>query len=68
VLVVGADAPDATNAIKHDLQISRAYHDSLPEAVRRHLSCRVVDRLETIVQAHTIEGLTMGVSMGGMAG
>lgn len=64
VLVVGADAPDATNAIKHDLQMSRAYHDSLPEEVRRHLSCRVVDELETIVQAHTIEGLTMGVTMG----
>lgn len=65
VLVVGADAPDATNAIKHDLQLSRAYHDSLPEAVRRHLNCRVVDELVPIRQAHTIEGLKMGVTMGG---
>lgn len=64
VLVVGADAPDATNAIRHDLQMSRAYHDSLPEEVRKHLNCRVVDELEPIVQAHTIEGLKMGVTMG----
>lgn len=63
VLVVGADAPDATNAIRHDLQMSRAFHDSLPPAVREHLSCRVVDRLEPIQQAHTIEGLKMGVTM-----
>ena len=63
VLVLGADAPDATNAIRHDLQMSRAYHDSLPPAVREHLSCRVVERLEPIQQAHTIEGLKMGVTM-----
>lgn len=68
VLVVGADAPDATNAIRHDLQMSRAYHDSLPDAVRGNLSCRVVETLEPIYQAHTIEGLTTGVSMGGMGG
>ncbi|RZA36028.1 MAG: phytanoyl-CoA dioxygenase [Lysobacteraceae bacterium] len=65
VLVLGADAPDATNAIKHDLQMSRAYYDSLPDAVRRHLNCRVVEQLEPIRQAHTIEGLKMGVTMGG---
>jgi hypothetical protein len=28
--------------------------------VRQHLTCRVVNRLEPIVQAHTIEGLVMG--------
>ncbi|GAB3387851.1 phytanoyl-CoA dioxygenase family protein [Massilia agri] len=65
VLVVGADAPDATNAIRHDLQMSRAYYESLPEEVRKHLNCRVVDELEPIQQAHTIEGLKMGVTMGG---
>jgi len=64
VLVVGADAPDATNAIRHDLQMSRAYYESLPEAVRKHLNCRVVEQLEPIQQAHTIEGLKMGVTMG----
>jgi hypothetical protein len=60
VLVLGADAPDARNAERHDLQFSRAYHERLPESVRRHLTCRVVDRLEPIVQGHTIEGLMMG--------
>jgi hypothetical protein len=60
VLVLGADAPDARNAERHDLQVTRAYHDSLPEAVRAHLTCRIVEQLEPIVQAHTIEGLMMG--------
>jgi hypothetical protein len=60
VFVLGVDAPDGRNADKHDLQATRAYHDALPEAVRRHLTCRVVERLEPIVQAHTIEGLRMG--------
>ncbi|MFC0252067.1 phytanoyl-CoA dioxygenase family protein [Massilia consociata] len=66
VLVVGADAPDATNAIKHDLQVSRAFYESLPEQLRHNLGCRVVERLEPIQQAHTIEGLKMGVAMGVM--
>ncbi len=60
VLVLGVDAPDARNAERHDLQFTRAYHDALPEELRRRMSCRVVDRLEPIVQAHTIEGLVMG--------
>ena len=60
VLVLGVDAPDARNAERHDLQFTRAYHERLPDAVRRHLTCRVVDRLEPIVQAHSIEGLMMG--------
>jgi len=58
--VLGADAPDARNAERHDLQLTRSYYDSLPAAVRPHLTCRVVDRLEPIGQAHTIEGLVMG--------
>ncbi len=57
VLVVGVDAPDATNAHHHDLQVTRAYLDSLPARVRDHLTCRVVDRLQTVVQHHVIEGL-----------
>ena len=60
VLVLGVDAPDARNAERHDLQFTRAYYEMLPDEVRRHLTCRVVDRLEPIVQAHTIEGLVMG--------
>ena len=60
VLVLGVDAPDARNADRHDLQFTRAYHEALPDEVKRHLTCRVVDELEPIVQAHTIEGLVMG--------
>lgn len=57
VLVVGVDAPDATNAAHHDLQVTQAYLDSLPARVRDHLSCRVVDKLVPVVQHHVIEGL-----------
>ncbi|MEA2708280.1 MAG: hypothetical protein QOF78_881 [Phycisphaerales bacterium] len=60
VLVLGVDAPDARNAERHDLQFTRAYYETLPESVKQHLTCRVVDRLEPIVQAHSIEGLMMG--------
>jgi hypothetical protein len=57
VLVVGVDAPDATNADHHDLQVTRAYHEALPARVRDHLTCRVVDHIETVEQHHVIEGL-----------
>jgi hypothetical protein len=60
VFVLGVDAPDGTNADKHDLQLTRGYYESLPEELRRHLNCRVVDELEPLYQAHTIEGLLMG--------
>ena len=59
-LVLGVDAPGANNAERHDLQITRAYYESLPENLREHLTCRVVDGLEPIFQAHSIEGLMMG--------
>jgi ectoine hydroxylase-related dioxygenase (phytanoyl-CoA dioxygenase family) len=57
VLVVGVDAPDATNAKHHDLQITRSYADSLPPRVREHLTYRLVDKLEMVIQHHVIEGL-----------
>jgi hypothetical protein len=57
VLVVGVDAPDATNAEHHDLQITHGYAASLPEQVKAHLTYRPVDRLEAVVQHHVIEGL-----------
>lgn len=57
VLVIGVDAPDGINANHHDLQITPAYRDSLPPLVRDHLAARVVDRLEPVIQHHTIEGL-----------
>ncbi|MFF5076248.1 phytanoyl-CoA dioxygenase family protein [Actinoplanes sp. NPDC000266] len=60
VLVLGVDAPDATNSDKHDLAVTEGYWAGLPEGVRRHLHCPVVDRLTPITQKHTIEGLVMG--------
>lgn len=60
VFVLGVDAPDGCNAEKHDLQVTKDYYARLPEEVRQHLTCRVVDSLQPLVQAHTIEGLLMG--------
>jgi hypothetical protein len=57
VLVVGVDAPDATNANHHDLQISRAYRDALPPRVLDHLTYRLVDTPQAVIQHHVIEGL-----------
>jgi hypothetical protein len=59
-LVLGVDAPTANNAERHDLQITRAFYETLPEGLKQHLTCRLVDELEPIVQGHTIEGLMMG--------
>lgn len=60
VLVLGVDAPDDINGSKHDLQVTRSYFDRLPDAVKKHLDCRVVEKLEPIFQAHQIEGLALG--------
>lgn len=60
VLVLGVDAPDARNAERHDLQITRDFYNKLPFELQGHLTCRLVDELEPIVQGHTIEGLMMG--------
>lgn len=57
VLVVGADAPDGTNANHHDLQITRAYAESMPPKMLEHLTYRLVDELRTVKQHHVIEGL-----------
>jgi ectoine hydroxylase-related dioxygenase (phytanoyl-CoA dioxygenase family) len=60
VLVLGVDAPDARNAERHDLQVTQGFYEQAPDSLRRHLACRVVERLEPIIQGHTIEGLMMG--------
>ncbi|PJJ60040.1 phytanoyl-CoA dioxygenase family protein [Hymenobacter chitinivorans] len=59
-LVLGVDAPTANNAERHDLQLTHRFYATLPESLRQHLTCRLVDELEPIVQGHTIEGLMMG--------
>ena len=60
MLVLGLDAPGAGNAEHHDLAVTHGYHASLPQGVRDHLACPVVDELTPITQKHTIEGLVMG--------
>ena len=60
VLVLGVDGPEATNGERHDAAVTRGYWEALPERVRRHLDCPVVDELTPLTQKHTIEGLVMG--------
>jgi hypothetical protein len=60
VLVLGLDGPGAGNDERHDTAVTREYWASLPESVRAHLNCPIVDTLEPITQKHTIEGLVMG--------
>jgi hypothetical protein len=62
VLILGvvADSVSPAETAVHDLHITGAYYDSLPDPVRRHLRCTVVDELRPITQKHDIEGLMMG--------
>lgn len=61
VLVLGVDAPGAGHAALHDMMVTQDYYDALPQTVRDHLVCRVVDRLIPVTQKHDIEGLVMGI-------
>lgn len=60
VLILGVVAGEVANPDEHDLEITRTYHATLPEDVREHLLCRVVDDLTPLTQRHDIEGLEMG--------
>ena len=53
-------APGAGHAALHDLMVTQDYYDALPQSVRDHLVCRVVDKLVPVTQKHDIEGLVMG--------
>src|SRR3954467_12535483 len=55
VLVLGVDAPGAGHAALHDVMVTRDYYEALPQSVRDHLVCRVVDELEPVTQKHDIE-------------
>lgn len=60
VLVLGVDAPGAGNAEHHDMAVTHGFYAALPDSVKRHLVCPVVDELTPITQKHSIEGLMMG--------
>jgi hypothetical protein len=42
------------------MMVTKDFYSSLPQAVRDRLLCRVVDKLQPIMQKHDIEGLVMG--------
>ena len=60
VLVLGVDAPGAGNDAHHDIAVTRGFWESLPDSLRAHLHCPIVQTLTPITQKHTIEGLVMG--------
>ena len=60
VMVLGVDAPGAGHAELHDVMVTKDYYEALPELVKKHLICRVVDKLVPVTQKHDIEGLVMG--------
>ncbi len=62
VLILGVVTADTSleETSVHGLTLTRAYAEALPESVRSHLRCTVVDALAPIVQRHDIEGLMMG--------
>jgi ectoine hydroxylase-related dioxygenase (phytanoyl-CoA dioxygenase family) len=60
VLVLGMDAKGPAKAVEHSLSVSTRYWEELPQSVRDHLNCPVVDELVPLTQKHTIEGLVMG--------
>jgi hypothetical protein len=61
VLVLGVDAPGAGHAALHDMMVTRDFLAALPDTVRQHLVCRVVEELVPVTQKHDIEGLVLGI-------
>ncbi len=59
VLVLGADAPGAGHDKLHDLMVTQDFFDALPPDVRKHLVCRVVEKLIPVTQKHDIERLEL---------
>lgn len=57
VLVIGVDAPDATNAGHHDLQMTRAFANRLPDVLQGHFTARIVEEITPVRQKHVIKGL-----------
>lgn len=64
VLVIGVDAPDATNSAHHDLQMTQAFADALPDVLKGRFSGRIVDEISPVRQKHVIEGLIETPSVG----
>jgi hypothetical protein len=60
VLVLGVVAPGPVDVERHDMMVTRDFHASLPDSIRRRLAGRVVDELVPVTQKHDIEGLVMG--------
>src|SRR5215213_2974221 len=60
VMVVGVDAPDATNANHHDLQVTQGYLDSLPPVIRDDLTGRGAEELRPVSEDGGVGGVLEG--------
>jgi len=60
VLILGVVEGRIANPEEHDLEITRTFEATLPQAARDRLLYRAVDELQPITQRHDIEALMMG--------
>jgi ectoine hydroxylase-related dioxygenase (phytanoyl-CoA dioxygenase family) len=60
VLVLGVDAKGPSKVVEHSLSVTKGFWNELPQSVRDHLACPIIDELTPVTQKHTIEGLVMG--------
>lgn len=64
VLVIACATPDGEGTSWHEMQMTHAFWDSLPQSVRDHINPRLVDTLEPITQLHQIAGLESPADVG----
>ena len=57
VLILGMVAADVASPDVHQLEVTRAYLETLPAGVRDHLCFRIVEEAGPVRQRHMIEGL-----------
>ena len=62
VLVIGVDAPNATNAAHHDLQMTEAFVAGLPPPLVGRFTGRIVEQITAVRQNHVIDGLLAPVT------
>lgn len=41
------------------MMVTPSYFEALPASIRRHLVCRIVEKLVPVTQKHDIEGLIL---------
>jgi len=60
VLILGVVSDEVDTSEVHDIVMTKAYYDRIPDHVRRHIRCPAIDELMPLVQKHDIERLELG--------